>query len=238
MATALVFRISYGHSVSWYRRDHAVFRPNGAMPDLAPLLCMRLPVCCLGKIMATEPHRKRSKEGHMYARVTFAQVRPGELQKTLGLLRDTLYPAFERMEGFEGALLLANPAAEKVCGITMWESEDLMPRVTRTSTEAAGRATRRFFEAPPLERLATIPLAGQPDREVYQVAARLAAAQHRASARARVLTAPGRARRYGPGCRNCPRPGFSQCAAAARVSVLPGAHPTRRRHFSGRDSMG
>lgn len=125
----------------------------------------------------------------MYARVTLAQVRPGELQKTMGLLRDTLYPAFERMEGFEGAFLLANPAAEKVCGITLWESEDLMPRVTRTSTEAAGRATRRFFEAPPLEQLATIPLADQPDREVYRVAAWLAAPQPREPARARVLTA-------------------------------------------------
>ncbi len=125
----------------------------------------------------------------MYARVTLAQVRPGELQKTMGLLRDTLYPAFELMEGFQGAFLLANPVAEKVCGITLWESEDLIPRVTRTSTEAAGRATRRFFEVPPLEQLATIPLAGQPGREVYRVAARLAAPQSRASARARLLTA-------------------------------------------------
>ena len=164
----------------------------------------------------------------MYARVTFAQVRPCELQKTLGLLRDTLYPAFERMEGFEGALLLANPAAEKVCGVTLWESEDLMPRVTRTSTEAAGRATRRFFEAPPLERLATIPLAGQPDREVYQVAARLAAPQHRASARARVLTArvaPGAMDQVAeiardPASANVRRqPGFRYCLALTQPAA-------------------
>lgn len=125
----------------------------------------------------------------MYARVTFAQVRPGELQKITGLLRDTLYPTFGRMAGFEGAFLLADPAAEKVCGITLWESEDRIPRVTQTSVGDNTRATRRFFEAPPLERLATIPLAGQPDREVYQVASRLAAPQLRSSARARVLTA-------------------------------------------------
>ena len=124
----------------------------------------------------------------MYARVTLARVRPGDLQETMGLLRDTLYAALERMTGFEGALLLANPAAEKLCGITLWESEDLMPRVTHTSIEAAGRATRRFFEAPPLERLATIPLAGQPDREVYRVTARSGAPQPQAPSCARVLT--------------------------------------------------
>ena len=125
----------------------------------------------------------------MYARVTFAQAQPGELQKTIGLLRDTLYPAFEAMEGFEGAYLLADPVAESVCAITMWESEDLIPRVTRTSVKDAGRATRRFFEAPPLQQLATIPLAGQPGREVYRVAARTSSSRPSGAARARVLTA-------------------------------------------------
>jgi hypothetical protein len=37
----------------------------------------------------------------MHARVTFAQVHPGELHETMGLLRDSLYPAFEQMEGFK-----------------------------------------------------------------------------------------------------------------------------------------
>lgn len=125
----------------------------------------------------------------MYARVTLAQVQSGKLQKTMDLLRDTLYPAFQRMPGFGGAFLLADPAAERVCGVTLWESEDLVPRVTQAAAGPSGRATRRFFEAPPLERLATIPLAGQPDREVYMVAALLAAPRHPAPARARVLTA-------------------------------------------------
>ena len=118
-----------------------------------------------------------------------AQVQSGKLQNTTSLLRDTLYPAFQRMPGFGGAFLLADPAAERVCGVTLWESADRIPRVTQTFAEHGGRATRRFFEAPPLERLATIPLAGQPDREIYQISARLAAPRHPAPARARVLTA-------------------------------------------------
>ena len=168
----------------------------------------------------------------MYARVTLAQVRPGELQKTMGLLRDTLYPAFELMEGFQGAFLLANPVAEKVCGITLWESEDLIPRVTRTSTEAAGRATRRFFEVPPLEQLATIPLAGQPGREVYRVAAPARRASVARFGPRQVTDGPGRAWRHGPGRRNCPRPGPGRRRETARVHVLPCAHPSRQRAIS------
>ena len=125
----------------------------------------------------------------MYARVTFAQAQPGKLHETIGLLRDTLYPALKEMEGFEGAFLLTEPGSERVCGITLWESEDRIPRVTRTSVQGGGRATRRFFEAPPLEQLATIPLVGQPGREVYLVAARDSSSRSSAGARASVMAA-------------------------------------------------
>ena len=42
-------------------------------------------------------------------------------------------------------------------------------RQYETEIETAGRLTRRFFEAHPLEKLATIPLAGEPAREIYEV---------------------------------------------------------------------
>ncbi len=147
----------------------------------------------------------------MFARVTFAQAQPGKLQETIGLLSDTLYPALKEMEGFEEAFLLVDPLSEKVCGITVWESEDSVPHVARTGVEDAGRATRRFFEAPPLEQLATIPLATQPGRDVYRVAARLSPSQPLAGARASVLAAqalPGE---------------MDRIAGVARDSVLPAA---------------
>ena len=125
----------------------------------------------------------------MYARVTFAQVRPGELRETMGLLRDTLYPTFKAMDGFKGALLLTNPATEKVGGITLWEAEADVPRVTETMVGAGRRATRRFFEANPLEQLATIPLAGQPDREIYEVKAQVVESERGEPVHAKVLTA-------------------------------------------------
>jgi hypothetical protein len=105
----------------------------------------------------------------MHARVTFAQVRPGELRQTMGLLRESLYPAFKQMKGFKSALLLTNPNTEKVGGITLWEIEADIPHVTDIVAETRGRSTRRFFEASPLERIAMIPLVGQATREIYQV---------------------------------------------------------------------
>lgn len=133
------------------------------------------------------------------------------MHETIGLLRDTLYPALKEMEGFEGAFLLTEPGSERVCGITLWESEDLIPRVTQTTVQDVGRATRRFFEAPPLEQLATIPLAGQPGREVYRVAARHSSSRPLGGARAGVLAVqalPGE---------------MDRVAGIARDSLLPAA---------------
>ena len=164
----------------------------------------------------------------MYARVTFAQAQPGELHKTTGLLRDTLYPALKEMEGFEGAFLLTEPGSGRVCGITLWESEDRIPRVTQTTVEDVGRATRRFFEAPPLEQLATIPLAGQPGREVYRVAARHSSSRPLGGARASVLVVralPGEMDRvagiardsFPPAVRQLP--GFRSCLVLTQVGA-------------------
>ena len=125
----------------------------------------------------------------MHARVTFAQVRPGELHETMGLLRDSLYPAFKEMEGFKGALLLTNSNTEKVGGITLWEAEADVPHVTEVAVETSGRSTRRFFEASVLEQLATIPLAGQPDREIYEVRIQFVASTGGEPMHARVLRA-------------------------------------------------
>jgi len=131
----------------------------------------------------------------MHARVTFAQVRPGELRETMSLLRDSLYPALNQMKGFKRALLLTNPNTEKVIGIALWETEADIPHITppkrdiAVDTRGQRRATRRFFEASALERIATIPLVGQPAREIYEVTVQVDAAAGGEPMHARVLTA-------------------------------------------------
>jgi len=130
----------------------------------------------------------------MHARVTFAQVRPGELHETMYLLRQSLYPALKQMKGFKGALLLTNPNMKKVIGIALWKTEADIPHVkppTRDAVvEPTGRRgfTRRFFEASPLERMAMIPLAGQAAREIYEVRVKFVATSRREPTHARVLT--------------------------------------------------
>ena len=131
----------------------------------------------------------------MHARVTIAQVRPGELLETMYLLRESLYPALKQMNGFQGGLLLTNPNTEKVIGVALWETEADIPHVTPPNRDAAfestGRRgfTRRFFEASPLERMAVIPLLGQAAREIYEVRIQAEATSGGEPTHARVLTA-------------------------------------------------
>lgn len=111
----------------------------------------------------------------MFARVTIGQVRLGKLDETIGLIGERLYPALKQQKGFKGALLLTSADTEKFIGITLWETEADIPHIsspaadTDIETGTQRRPTRRFFEATPQERRATIPLAGQPTREIYEV---------------------------------------------------------------------
>ena len=111
----------------------------------------------------------------MYARVTIAQVRPGEMDETVGLIPDSLYQTLKKRKGFKDALLLENKEAGKVMGITLWETEADIPHIGDPTEDitvedrARGLPNRRFFEASPEERRAMIPLAGQPSRETYEV---------------------------------------------------------------------
>lgn len=131
----------------------------------------------------------------MHARVTFAQVRPGELHETMHLLRESLYPALKQMKGFKSALLLTNPNTEKVIGIALWDTEADIPHVTPTSRDAAVESggptgfSRRFFEASPLKRMAMIPLFGQAAREIYEVTVQVGATALGEVRHARVRTA-------------------------------------------------
>lgn len=134
----------------------------------------------------------------MYARVTVAQVRPGELDETMSLLRESLYPALKQMKGFKSAFLLTNPNTEKIIAVALWEAEADIPHIGPPYRDATVEAkdpkalTRRFFEASPLERLAMIPLVGQAARESYQVALRVEIASAEEPTYASVVTGHAR----------------------------------------------
>lgn len=48
----------------------------------------------------------------MYARVTFVQVAPGDIEEALGLLDESLVPAARQEKGFHGAMLLVRDSGE------------------------------------------------------------------------------------------------------------------------------
>ncbi len=94
----------------------------------------------------------------MYARVTLAQLKPGQIDELLQFLHDNVVPAAQESQGFKGLMLLTDETTNKGIAIALWENEDDM----LAAESADGYYTKQlargahFFAAPPV-------------REVYQV---------------------------------------------------------------------
>ena len=59
----------------------------------------------------------------MHARVTMADVQPDRFEEAVTAVTETFQPAAREQAGFRGFLLLADPAAHHLIGITLWQSE-------------------------------------------------------------------------------------------------------------------
>ena len=94
----------------------------------------------------------------MYARVTLAQLQPGQIDELLQFLHDNVVPAAQESQGFKGLMLLTDEATGKSIAIGLWETEADMA----ASESPDGYYTKQlargahFFATPPV-------------REVYQV---------------------------------------------------------------------
>jgi heme-degrading monooxygenase HmoA len=64
----------------------------------------------------------------MRARVVIVRIQPGKADEAANLYRDSVVPAGQQQQGFEGALLLVDPDTGKGLSVTMWESEAAMER--------------------------------------------------------------------------------------------------------------
>ncbi len=94
----------------------------------------------------------------MYARVTLAQLQPGQVDELLQFLRDNVVPAAQAQQGFKGLLLLTDETTNKGIALALWETEaDLAASESSDGyyTKQLARGAH-FFAAPPV-------------REVYQV---------------------------------------------------------------------
>ena len=59
----------------------------------------------------------------MHARVTMADVHPDRFDAAVTAVTDTFQPAARERPGFRGFLLLVDPAAHHLIGISLWQSE-------------------------------------------------------------------------------------------------------------------
>ena len=93
----------------------------------------------------------------MYARVTSARVRAGQVEEAARIAREELLPTARAQPGFRGFVQLADEGAGRLLLLTLWESEAAME-----AGEAAG-----YYRAQ-LTKLGAV-LRGQPTRETFAV---------------------------------------------------------------------
>ncbi len=91
----------------------------------------------------------------MYARVMSGQIGPGDLDRFNRMIRDTVIPRAEKLDGFAGGYWLAERETGRVLGITMFESEQALhdsqakaDSIRREASRSAGlpEPTFRVYE--------------------------------------------------------------------------------------------
>src|SRR5215831_16488537 len=81
----------------------------------------------------------------MYARVLMAQAKPGETDKLIQLIRDSVVPEVKQEIGFKGLLLLNEQATGRGISITLWETP-----VDLKASETSGYLQQQLSKVAPL----------------------------------------------------------------------------------------
>ena len=59
----------------------------------------------------------------MHARISILRPKGGRKKEVLRICEDVLAPAAERQKGFCGLLVMSDVEADKILGITLWDTE-------------------------------------------------------------------------------------------------------------------
>ena len=105
----------------------------------------------------------------MYARVTQAELQPGNVDELLQFLQDNVVPAAQAQQGFKGLLLLTDETTNKGIAVALWEAEaDLAASGSPDSyyTKQMVRGAH-FFAAPPVIESYQVTLQVQPLAEQH-----------------------------------------------------------------------
>jgi heme-degrading monooxygenase HmoA len=91
----------------------------------------------------------------MYARITTAQARSGEVDEMVSLWRESLLPASRQTQGFKEVLLVGDRSTGKTYSITLWETAADMQRTQNSDAirEVHARFAALLTAAPTTEML-------------------------------------------------------------------------------------
>jgi heme-degrading monooxygenase HmoA len=93
----------------------------------------------------------------MYARASTLTLQQGKTDEAFRIFSDSVIPAAKKQQGFKGSLWLKDTNANKVIGITLWETEANLKasetsgyyqeQIAKFATVMAGSSTREVYEA-------------------------------------------------------------------------------------------
>ena len=93
----------------------------------------------------------------MYARVTVVQGSPDKIEQGIDSFNSQVLPTAKGVEGYKGAVLLADRKTGKGMGITLWESEDARRRGGEAVDEARAAAIKAMGGSiPPVEEFEVV----------------------------------------------------------------------------------
>ncbi len=97
----------------------------------------------------------------MFAQLVKVKVQPGKVDEATAIFTDSVIPAAKQQKGFRNAYLLVDRSANRVIGLSLWETE----------ADVAALATSGFYQEQ-VAKFAAI-FDGPPEREVYEVGAQV-----------------------------------------------------------------
>jgi heme-degrading monooxygenase HmoA len=87
----------------------------------------------------------------MFARVTSAQLSPGQIETFISMIRDQVIPRAQNLPGFKGGYWLVDRSTGKGIGVTLFESEEALDateaqanRIREEVSRGAGLPTPSF----------------------------------------------------------------------------------------------
>jgi heme-degrading monooxygenase HmoA len=85
----------------------------------------------------------------MYARVMTGELKPGDEEKFIRMIRDRVIPRASKLRGFSGGYWLRDLESRRVLGVTLFESEQALRESEEQADRIREEASREAGIEPP-----------------------------------------------------------------------------------------